>query len=293
MAEKEGRIVKLTGGFYYVEAEGEIIECRARGKFRLDGLSPCVGDIAEVEMTDSGKGYVVGIKERKNFLIRPNVANIDLLIMVLSVCDPPVNYGVCDRLLAVCAYKNIDAAIVITKADMEMEKASEVASIYEKAGFKTIITGENMRSREELSRLIEGKLCVLTGNTGVGKSTLLNFLDDGLSLATGEISKKLGRGRHTTRTVGIFNVCGAFIADTPGFSSLETIRLQKIKKQELQFCFKEFIPYIEQCRFTGCSHTGEKGCAVIEAVKEDNIPLSRHKSYCEMYEEAKTIKDWE
>ncbi|MEG2144917.1 MAG: ribosome small subunit-dependent GTPase A [Oscillospiraceae bacterium] len=285
--------IKLNGGFYYADYEGVRIVCRARGKFRNDGISPVVGDIARIDVESDNTGYLQELLPRRNFLIRPNIANIDLLIMVLSVVEPPVNFGVTDRMLAICEYKNIPAAIVMTKADMEHEKAAEVAAIYRKAGYPVIITGENDRERSELMALMGNKLSVLTGNTGAGKSTLLNFLDGGLHLETGEISKKLGRGRHTTRTTGIFKVDTAFIADTPGFSSLETIRLVKIEKEYLQNCFIDFAPFRENCRFTGCSHRTEKGCAVLKAVEEGKISRSRHLTYMEMYEESAKLKDWE
>lgn len=286
-----GRIIKQTGGFYYVYADGRIIECRARGIFRKNKITPLVGDNCEVELTDNQKGFVVGIDERKNFLIRPPVANIDRMLMILSVIDPAPNLLVVDKLLAVAEHKRIDAAIVVTKSDLA--PSEQLCEIYRKAGYDVTAVNSLHDSPDEVRSLIEGRLCVLAGNSGVGKSTLLNALEPSLELKTGETSQKLGRGRHTTRVTEIFAVAGGFIADTPGFSSLETIQLELIKKDELQWCFKEFEPFVEGCRFTGCSHTKEKGCAVLGAVKDGKIAPSRHQSYCDMYEEAKLIKDWE
>lgn len=291
--EVKGRIIKLSGGFYFVDTPKEVLMCRARGKFRKDNFSPMVGDIATVQRIKEKEGYLLKVDERKNFLIRPAVANIDLLFVIISVKEPYPNLGVIDRLLAVAAHKGIECAVIVTKADLDQKSAERIGSIYKNAGYKTFVTGEGKREKEELSSLINGRLCVFAGNTGAGKSTLLNFLDENLGLATGEISQKLGRGRHTTRTVEIFPVAGGAMADTPGFSSLETLKLERIKKDELEDCFIEFEPFLGKCQFTGCAHVKEKGCAVLKAVEEGKISRERYDSYCMMYEEAKEIKDWE
>lgn len=286
-----GRIIRQTGGFYYVKTERGIIECRARGLFRKEGITPLVGDIAEVEMTENQKGYITAVLPRKNSLVRPPAANIDLLLLILSITDPAPNLIVVDKLLAIAEHKDIEAAIVVTKADLA--DTSSLCEIYRSAGYNVISINSLADSPDAVKPLIAEKICVLAGNTGVGKSTLLNAIDPELMLKTGETSKKLGRGRHTTRVTELFELCGGYIADTPGFSSLETMQLEVIKKDALEFCFKEFEPYIGQCRFTGCSHTREKGCAVLQALNEGKIAPSRHQSYLEMYEEAKQIKDWE
>lgn len=286
-----GRIIRQTGGFYYIETERGVIECRARGLFRKEGITPLVGDNAEVDMTENGKGYITAILPRKNSLVRPPVANIDLLLLILSITDPAPNLSIVDKMLAIAEHKDIEAAIVVTKADLADTTA--LCETYRKAGYQVVSINSLSDSPDAIKPLIEGKVCVLAGNTGVGKSTLLNALDPELMLKTGETSKKLGRGRHTTRVTELFELCGGYIADTPGFSSLETMQLEIIKKDALEFCFKEFEPYIGQCRFTGCSHTKEKGCAVLQALSEGEIAPSRHESYLQMYEEAKQIKDWE
>lgn len=287
----QGRIVRQTGGFYYVDTGKMVIECRARGLFRKQGITPLVGDMAEVEDTDDGKGFVIGLQPRRNSLVRPPVANIDRLLLILSITDPAPNLLVVDKMLAIAEYKGIDAAIVVTKADLADTGA--LCQLYGSVGYEVRSINSLADSPEAVAALIERKLCVLAGNTGVGKSTLLNAIAPALALKTGETSQKLGRGRHTTRVTELFALCGGLIADTPGFSSLETAQFERIKKDQLELCFREFAPYLGQCRFTGCSHTKEKGCAVLRAVQSGEIARSRHESYLEMYEEARQIKDWE
>lgn len=287
----QGRIIRQTGGFYYVDTGETVTECRARGLFRKEGVCPIVGDVVEIELTENQKGFITKLLPRKNSLVRPPVANIDRLLLILSIIDPTPNLLVVDKMLAIAEYKGIDVAIVITKSDLS--DADELFSLYRTVGYEVKSINSLADSPKEIEQLITGKICVLTGNTGVGKSTLLNAIDPQLALKTGETSQKLGRGRHTTRVTELFSLCGGLIADTPGFSSLETAQLELIKKDKLELCFREFEPYLGHCKFTGCSHTKEKGCAVLEAVRAGKIAESRHRSYLEMYEEAKQIKDWE
>ncbi len=288
---REGRIIRQTGGFYYVDCGGEVFSCRARGLFRKDGVTPLVGDLAQIEETEPGSGFVVGLLPRKNSLVRPPVANIDLLLLILSIADPPPNLLVVDKLLAIAEYKGIEVSIIVTKADLA--DSSELAALYRGAGYRVSIINSLADSPDEIKGMLEGHLCVLAGNTGAGKSTLLNAIEPQLALATGETSRKLGRGRHTTRVTELFELGGGLIADTPGFSALETAQFERIRKEELALCFREFAPFRDSCRFTGCSHTKEKGCEVLAAVKRGEIDPSRHKTYCEMYQEARQIKDWE
>jgi ribosome biogenesis GTPase / thiamine phosphate phosphatase len=291
----QGLIVKANSGFYYVkcgESAGNVaVECRARGIFRMEHKSPLVGDRVMISR-DGDKGTVEEILPRKNSLVRPPVANIDMLVIVVSTTQPVPNLLVIDRLIVTAEQKGIEPVIVISKGDLCA--GDDICAIYKKAGITSFaasgVTGEGI---EKLRGLIAGRIGAFTGNSGVGKSTILNRLDSSLTLETGEISKKLGRGRHTTRIVELFSACGGYIADTPGFASLDTGKFDPVLKEDLQFAFREFAPYIGRCRFTGCSHTKEDGCAVIEAVKNTEIAASRHKSYCEMYEEAKGIKEWE
>ncbi|MBR6735680.1 MAG: ribosome small subunit-dependent GTPase A [Oscillospiraceae bacterium] len=288
---EKGRIIKSSGGFYYVDNGSEIIECRARGKFRKDKISPCVGDFVDVELTADSKGYVVAIDERKNVLSRPSVANIDRLLLIAAAADPAPNRFVIDKILTIAEYQDIDTVLIVTKTDVA--DADSLITDYRKAGYTVMGVNSLEDDVSEIRELIKGRLCVLAGNTGVGKSTLLNALAPSLEVATGETSKKLGRGRHTTRTTEMFPVCGGFVADTPGFSAIDLEMVEPIKKDKLELCFPEFEPYLLKCKFTGCSHTCEKGCAVLEALDKGEISQSRHKSYCALYEEAKKRPDWE
>lgn len=298
MAEQNirGRIVKSLGGFYYVadsEDPENVIECRARGAFRQQNIKPCVGDWVEVEMTAQGKGYVVEIQPRKNSLVRPPLANLDQLVLVVSIADPAPNAFVLDKLIAIAEYQQIEPVIVITKCDLA--DPEEFAEIYRKAGFSVFET-ESLEHRgiEAVMEMLRSKTSAFCGNSGAGKSTLLNAIDPRLSLDTGDISQKLGRGRHTTRHVELFELpSGGFVADTPGFSAVDLEKFQVILKDELAGCFREMRPYEGKCRFRGCSHTKEAGCAVLEAVKEGEISPSRHQSYVNLYELAKNIKEWE
>ena len=289
----QGRILKATGGFYYVLSDAVLYECRARGLFRKTGVSPLVGDWVEIEETGEEKGYVTRILDRKNSLIRPPLANLDQLFLVVSVADPQPNLLVLDKLIAIAEHKKIEPLLIVTKTDLgEWET---LAALYEKAGFQVFCTGLDQDSDlAMLRRSMEGKISAFCGNSGVGKSSLLNRIDSRLDLSTAQISQKLGRGRHTTRHVQLYPVSGGgYIADTPGFSSMDLERYEVILKEQLQYCFREFGPHLNQCRFTGCSHTKDKGCAVLAAMKEGEIASSRHDSYCTLYEAAKNIKEWE
>ena len=289
----QGRILKATGGFYYVWSDGILYECRARGLFRKNGMIPLVGDWVEIEETGSQTGYVTRILARKNSLTRPPLANLDQLFLVISILDPKPNLLVLDQLIAIAEYKKIEPVLVITKTDLGDWET--LAGLYRKAGFQVFCTGwEQDSDLKPLQQAMQGKISAFCGNSGVGKSSLLNRIDQRLDLSTAQTSRKLGRGRHTTRHVQLYPVeGGGYIADTPGFSSMDLERYETILKDQLQYCFREFDPYLDQCRFTGCSHTKEKGCAVLEAVAKGEISASRHESYCRLYEEAKQIKEWE
>lgn len=285
--------MKATGGFYYVQCGDALIECRARGLFRKNGISPLVGDWVAIEPAGEGKGYVTEIIGRRNSLVRPPLANLDQLFLVVSVADPYPNLLVLDKLIAIAEHKQIEPMLVITKTDLGDWKA--LAETYEKAGFRVFCTGlDNDADLDALRQAMAGKISGFCGNSGVGKSSLLNRIDERLQLSTAQISQKLGRGRHTTRHVQLYPVAdGGCIADTPGFSSMDLERYEIILKDQLQHCFREFEPYLDGCRFTGCSHTKEKGCAVLQAVEEGAIAKSRHESYLALYEDAKNIKEWE
>lgn len=287
-----GTIMKAMSGFYYVKGEHGTVQCRARGIFRKEGVSPLVGDRVRVEMQGE-TGMVWEIMQRRNFLVRPPVANITRLCIVLAAAEPEPNLPVADRMIAAAELKQIEPVMVVGKCDIR--DGEEIRKIYEKAGFAAFAvsarTGDGV---QQLKSALCGQLCAFTGNTGVGKSSLLNRIDPRLGLKEGEISRKLGRGRHTTRHVELFEIPGGgYIADTPGFSSVDIEKFEPVLKERLQYAFREFAPYLGQCRFTGCSHTKEKGCAVLEAVERGAIPKSRHESYLMIYDEVKNIKEWE
>lgn len=282
-----GLILKSLSGFYYVETEKGRVECRARGILRKKGITPKVGDRAEITLTGE-KGTVESIMPRKNELSRPPVANIDNLYIVVSTVDPLPNFAVIDELSALAEKSGIEPVIVVSKTDIEA--GEKIAAIYKKAGFQVFSA---VADYEKIKESMAGKISAFTGNTGVGKSTLLNRIDPHFKVETGDISQKLGRGRHTTRAVELYKLDnGGYIADTPGFS-INREDIPPIYKDELENCFREFKDYLGSCRFTGCSHTVEKGCAVIEAVRRGEISEERHKSYKEIYNKIKGIEKWQ
>jgi ribosome biogenesis GTPase len=294
MAEKQlnGIIIKGIGGFYYIEADGDIYECKARGAFRKKKISPLAGDNVTITVRENGENTIDDILERKNFLIRPPVANVDTLVIVSSVKEPVPSTLVIDRLTAIAVSKNIKPCIVFSKSDLGDTK--EFEEIYKKAGLDVCSvcckTGEGV---EKVKEMIKGGITVFTGNTGVGKSSLLNCIDSRFSIETGEVSSKLGRGRHTTRDVTLHKVNDFYVADTPGFSSLDIESGELIMKDDLPYCFPEFSEYLGKCRFSSCTHTVDKGCKILDALENGDIHESRHLSYVTMYNEVKNIKEWQ
>lgn len=287
-----GTIIKGIGGFYYVEAAGEIYECKARGVFRKERIVPLVGDSVEITVDEHGKNSIDKINERRNSFNRPPIANVDNLVIVSSTCDPKPNLLIIDRLTAVAYHKSVRPVIVFTKDDLH--SASEYREMYETTGIDTfIVSNATNRGVDEVIDFLDGSISVFTGNSGVGKSSLLNCIEPGFSLETAEISKKLGRGRHTTRHVELFKVGNGYIADTPGFSSLDFETNDIIRKDELAECFPEFSDYLGLCKFTSCSHINDKGCKIVEAVNNGEICRSRHESYVSLYNEVKDLKNWQ
>ena len=285
--------MKALSGFYYVDVDGQIIQCRARGKFRQSGMSPLVGDWVEVKDTEEGNGMVWEILPRRNAFDRPAVANIDQLVVIASEAIPVTDPFLIDRVAAIAALKNCDVVVCINKTDLA--SGEDLAAIYRNAGFPTVrVSAETGEGMEELKALITGKLSAFTGNSGVGKSSILNAVEPGFSLRVDAVSEKLGRGKHTTRHVELFRLgCGAEVIDTPGFSSFDAEELSLELKERLEETFIEFRPYLGECRFVGCSHTKEKGCAVKEAVKEEHISRSRYDSYLRLHSELKDLKAWD
>ena len=290
---KEGRIQKALSGFYYVDTGTEVLTCRARGKFRKDGISPLVGDRVQVRELGGGEGFVEAILPRRNAFARPAVANIDQLVVIASGAVPRTDPYLIDRVAAIAALKDCEVIILLNKCDLD--SADELYRIYRSAGFQTLrVSAQTGEGLAELRPLIAERLSAFTGNSGVGKSSILNALDPAFQLRVGEISDALGRGRHTTRHVELYRLdCGAEVVDSPGFSSFETDELNLELKHRLPETFREFHPYLDHCRFVGCSHTKEKGCAVLEAVRQGDIQKSRHESYLRLYEELKPLKDWQ
>ena len=288
----QGIIIRLTGGFYYVDVNGEILECKARGKFRKNGESPVVGDRVEVALKPDGYHSVEKILERTNHLVRPPLSNLEALVIVISTVDPLPNTLVIDKLTAAAVDIGTVPYIVFSKTDVK--ECDELVQVYRKAGFPTFTYSDGDEESVSVVReALKGKIVAFIGNSGVGKSTLINNLYPELQLETGQISRKLGRGRHTTRTVELFRTDSGYVADTPGFSTMDLERYHLVSKDQLMYCFPEFEDHIHNCKFTSCMHICEKGCAVIEAVKNGEIPESRHNSYIEMYNKIKDIKPWE
>lgn len=277
-----------------MEAADALFECKARGIFRKQNIKPLVGDDVFITVNENSENTIDEICKRRNFLVRPPLSNIDNLFIVSSISDPAFNPLVVDRLVAVAEKKGINPIIVITKTDLSdtWEKWFE---IYKEAGFDVIpccnSTGLGI---DDISKHIEGKISAFAGNTGVGKSSVLNSLLPELNLEVGETSKKLGRGRHTTRHCELFKAYGGYVADTPGFSSVKLEKYESITKEELPLYFREFLPFIDNCKFqTSCSHINDKGCCVRDAVEKGIISNERYESYISMYNDVKDIKQWQ
>lgn len=287
----DGLIVKAISGFYYVASGGRVYECKARGSFRNSGVSPLAGDRAEFEISGDS-GVVIGILPRRNSLGRPPVANIDKLFIVSAYEKPAPNAYLIDKITAVAEYNGIEPIIVFNKCDLG--GFEEWCGIYSRAGFKTFaVSAESGEGVGELKNELKNCVSAFTGNSGVGKSSILNSLGIGLELTTGDISDKLGRGRHTTRHTELFPLpFGGFVADTPGFSSIAYDGADYAFKEKLVYCFPEFVSFLGGCRFASCTHTGEAGCAVKEAVCRGEIEESRYNSYIQLFAELKDLRPW-
>ena len=286
-----GRIIKSLSGFYDVQTQKKVITCRARGHMRRTGMSPLVGDLVDISV-EKGRGMVERIHPRKNCFVRPAVANLDLLVVFAANVNPVTEPFLIDRVAAIAGDQEVPVCIIVNKCDMD--PGEDLTGIYRQAGYTVIQTSaETGLGVEELRRELSGKFCAFTGNSGVGKSSILNALSPELKLPVGEVSEKLGRGRHTTRHVELFAIGDALIADTPGFSSFDTDQMEVILKENLQYAFPEFGQYIGSCQFRDCSHRREPGCAVTAALAAGQIGKSRYESYLKLYEKAMQINEWE
>ena len=286
--------MKAMSGFYYVDdGSGSLLACRARGRFRHEKVTPLVGDRVKFTRLPGAGGSVDEILPRRNQFQRPAVANIDQLVVVASGTIPVTDPFLIDRITAIADSKeNCGCLICINKCDVDT--AEELFQTYRSAGFPTLrVSARTGEGIEELSSALSGKVSAFTGNSGVGKSSILNALEPEFQLQTGQVSEKLGRGRHTTRHIELYRLSsGAVIADTPGFSSFDTERMELVQREELERAFREFRPYLEECRFVGCAHVKEKGCAVRAALKEGRICQSRYDSYVRLYEQVKDYRAW-
>ena len=289
---EEYRIIKALSGFYYVQTEDGIVECRARGRFRRQDQSPLVGDFVRITR-QRDKGVLEALLPRKNAFIRPAVANIDQLVVLASCAIPVTEPFLIDRVLAIAQLQNVPALVVVNKDDLA--PAQPLAEIYRRAGVPVLVTSaETGEGIEALREALAGKLSCLTGNSGVGKSSLLNRACPQLRLPVGEVSEKLGRGRHTTRHIELYSLgSNTFVADTPGFSAFDTERMELVHKEQLQYAFPEFAPYLGHCQFPDCAHRKEPGCAVRKALAEGKIGQTRYSSYERLYELASQLKEWE
>lgn len=289
---EEYRIIKALSGFYYVQTEDGVVECRARGRFRRQDQSPLVGDFVRITR-QRDKGVLEALLPRKNAFIRPAVANIDQLVVLASCAIPVTEPFLIDRVLAIAQLQNVPALVIVNKDDLA--PAQPLAEIYRRAGVPVLVTSaETGEGIEALREALAGKLSCLTGNSGVGKSSLLNRTCPQLQLPVGEVSEKLGRGRHTTRHIELYSLgSNTFVADTPGFSAFDTERMELVHKEQLQYAFPEFAPYLGHCQFPDCAHRKEPGCAVRKALAEGKIGQTRYSSYERLYELASQLKEWE
>ena len=288
----QGRILRSISGFYDVQTPEGLVTCRARGILRKEGNSPLTGDMVEITV-EKGKGMVEAILPRKTHFIRPAVANIDALVVFAANVNPVTEPYLIDRVAAIAGDQEVPVYLCVNKCDLD--PAQDLVRIYRHAGFPVICTSaETGEGVEELRALLTGKLTAFTGNSGVGKSSILNRLAPELKLETGEVSEKLGRGRPTTRHVELYCLGeDTYVADTPGFSSFDTDQMELILKENLQYAFPDFGSFIGKCRFDDCSHRKEPDCAVRAAVESGEIEPSRYDSYLKLYEKASQIKLWE
>lgn len=293
MSERRtGRIIRSLSGFYDVQTPEGTVTCRGRGSLRKNRECPLTGDLVEISV-EAGKGMVEKILPRQNRFVRPAVANVDALVVFAANVNPITEHYLIDRVAAIAGDQGVPVYICVNKCDLD--PADELVRIYRHAGFPVIAaSAETGEGTEALRDLLKGKTTAFTGNTGVGKSSMLNRLCPGLSLTTGQVSEKLGRGRHTTRHVELFPIGeDTFVMDTPGFASFDTEQMDVILKENLQYAFGDFAPFMGKCQFHDCTHRTEPACAVRQAVENGDIEKSRYDSYLRLYEKSSQFKQWE
>lgn len=285
----EGTIIKGIGGFYYVDVDGEVIECKARGKFRNEKVSPIVGDKVKITL-ENGKGAIEEIKERSNMLIRPLVANVTQAFVVFAIKKPDLNMDLLNKFLLLCEYNHIEAVVVFNKCDLITEEEKEYYSeLLEKAHYNVIfVEGKSGKNLDKLKELMKDNITVFCGPSGVGKSTISNKLVGRELMETGEISEKLKRGKHTTRHSELIESDHGFLVDTPGFSNLD---LSFLKEEEVKDYIRDFHDFEGRCKFTSCAHVSEPKCAVKDAVEEGKISRERYEFYLDVLEEAKNRRN--
>lgn len=286
-----GLILKGIGGFYYVKQDGAVHECKARGIFRKQNIKPLPGDHVIISKDDLGYYVIEEILDRKNSLLRPPIANVDVMVIVCSSVEPNINFFLIDQMLVIATINDIEPVIVFTKTDLAYDEAYDAKKMYEHIGIHTFMSDINNHDVViALKEFLNDKICVFTGNSGVGKSTLINKLISNLNLQTRPISRKLGRGKHTTRQVELLKFGDGYIADTPGFSFIDVKRMTQFSSENIVYGFVEFAKYAQQCKFISCTHMCEKGCRVIQAVDEHKIYRSRYESYVRMVKDLKAAK---
>ncbi|MCI8590500.1 MAG: ribosome small subunit-dependent GTPase A [Clostridiales bacterium] len=301
----EGIIVKGLGGLYDIRLnDGSLVFCKAKGVFRHEKIKPMIGDRVEIAADAGGNQVIESIGPRRNVLIRPPIANLDVLFIVLPSTDPVPDLLTADKLISIAEYNQITPVIVVTKNDLAPETAESLVQLYEACGFVVYAVSSKTKAgvdalRTYITRHLQGRIAAFAGASGVGKSTLMNALFPNMALETGEVSHKTSRGRHTTRHVQLFPLAEmadftaeGYIADTPGFSMLDFVRFDFYDKEALPWTFREFEPFLHACRYTGCTHTAEEGCAVLAAVRDGKIPATRHQSFLQIYKDIKDKKPW-
>ncbi|ARI77527.1 ribosome small subunit-dependent GTPase A [Halobacillus mangrovi] len=287
-----GKIIKALSGFYYVWHEGAVYQCRGRGNFRKRKVSPLVGDMVEFKAEKQDEGYILSIEERKNEFVRPPIANVDQALIVTSAMHPDFNALLLDRFLVLVEAKRIEPFIVISKMDQltdeQTEKMKDYKQMYEAIGYPVILSAvDDEEAMDQVQSHLAGRTTVIAGQSGVGKSSLLNSIDPRLAIDTNEISESLGRGKHTTRHVELYEIARGLVADTPGFSSLE---FGDLETEQLPECFPEFVEVQDGCKFRGCLHNKEPKCAVKAAVSEGKISGQRYEHYLQFLEEIQKRK---